>query len=344
MAMTIYVAPMAENNPSGNSTSKRERQQISIPFIWEERPGIPIKNWKPKPVATASGTFTFTPPVKLIASVPFEWEEKPGTPLPFLSQTSPHENIIGLPSTVRDVQQGGDDFWADIDEYINHHGHHEEDDMSESEVEASDSESIYESFSSAPSLLANGFIPTMDISSAVPVEQTSLTADIHDSQLKSPLSPSSETGSSVLSYATGTTSLVGTAFLEKLFPLLSPNTSFLQNCSNPRKGGSHVPPRALNNNRDHDNNCSITSGALNNNQDRDNNCSSINLRHPLTLGELIMMSRRRSYQRKTIQMQKQSISKEMMDNDVSGCCILGIGNSIGELHNKWKRQLQLKLI
>lgn len=36
--------------------------------------------------------------------------------------------------------------------------------------------------------------------------------------------------------------------------------------------------------------------------------------------------------------------QEMMDNDVFGSCILGIGNSIGELHNKWKRQLQLKLI
>ncbi|WMV20335.1 hypothetical protein MTR67_013720 [Solanum verrucosum] len=294
MAMTIYVAPMAENNPSGNSTCKKERQQISIPFIWEERPGIPIKDWKPKPVAmaTTSGAFTFTPPVKLIASVPFEWEEKPGTPLPFFSQTSPHENIVGLPSTVRVVHEGRDDFWAGIGEYIDQHGSHEEDEMSESEVEASDSESIYESFSSAPSsLLANGFIPTVDISSAVPVEQTSPTADIHHSQLQTPLSPTSEAGSSVLSYATGTTSLVGTAFLEKLFPLLSPNTSFLQNCSNPEKGHSHVPPKALNNN-----------------QVRENNCS-IKVRHPLTLGELIMMSRRRSYQRKTVQMQKQTISK-----------------------------------
>ncbi|XP_060203458.1 uncharacterized protein LOC132631772 [Lycium barbarum] len=326
MAMTIYVPPMAENNPSGDSTCKRERQQISIPFIWEERPGIPIKDWKPKPVATTNGTFTFTPPVKLIASVPFEWEEKPGTPLPFFSQTSPRKNIIGLPSTVRDVQEGRDNFWAGIDNYIDQHAHCEEDEMSESEVEASDSESIYESFSSVPSLLANGLIPTLDISSAVPVEQTSPTAHVGDSQLTGPLSPTSETGSSLLSYATGTTSLVGTAFLEKLFPLLSPNTSFLQNCSNPEKGGSHVPPKALNNNLDRDKN------------------RSIKVRHPLTLGELIMMSRRRSHQRKTIQMQKRSFSKEMMDDDAFGCCIAGIGNSIGELHNKWKRQLQLKLI
>ncbi|KAJ8536714.1 hypothetical protein K7X08_035115 [Anisodus acutangulus] len=270
-------------------------------------------------MATTSGTFTFTPPVKLIASVPFEWEEKPGTPLPLFSQTSPHENIIGLPSTVRDVQESRDDFWAGIDQYIDQHGQHEEDEMSESEVEASDSESIYESFNSAT------FIPTLDLSSAVPVEQTSPTADIHDSQLTGPLSPTSETGSSLLSYATGTTSLVGTAFLEKLFPLLSPNTSFLQNCSNPEKGGPHVPPKALNNNQEHDNNCSIK------------------IRHALTLGELITMSRRSSYQRKTIQMQKRSFSKEMMDNDAFGCCIFGISNSIGELHNKWMRQLQLKL-
>lgn len=295
MAMTIYVPPMAENKPSGDSTCKKERQQISIPFIWEERPGIPIKDWKPKPVATTSGALTFTPPVKLIASVPFEWEEKPGTPLPFFSQTSPQQNIIGLPSTVRDVHVGGDDFWAGISEYIDQHGHREEDEMSESEVEASDSESIYESFSSAPSsLLANGFIPTVDISSAVPVEQTSPTADIHQSQLKSPLSPTSDAGSSVLSYATGTTSLVGTAFLGKLFPLLSPNTSFLENCTNPEKGSSHVPTKAVTNNHARDNNRGIL------------------VRHPLTLGELIMMSRRRSYQRKTIQMQKQIISKVVL--------------------------------
>ncbi|XP_009792589.2 uncharacterized protein [Nicotiana sylvestris] len=316
---------MAENNPSGNSTNKRERQQISIPFIWEERPGIPIKDWKPTPIATTS-RFTFTPPVKLIASVPFEWEEKPGTPLPFFTHTSPQENIIGYPSTVRDLQESGDNFWAATGDYINQHGYHEENEMSESEVEASDSESTYESFSSAPSLLANGLIPTLDLSGAIPVEQTSSTADIHDSQLKSPLSPTSETGSSALSYATGTTSLVGPALLEKLFPLLSPNSSFLQNSSYPEKGGSHDPPKALNNNLDRVNNCSIK------------------IRHPLTLGELIMMSRRRSYQRKTVQMQKQSISKELMDDNAFGCCIFGIGNSIGELHNKWKRQFQLKLI
>ncbi|CAH9097946.1 unnamed protein product [Cuscuta europaea] len=54
--------------------------QISVPFVWEERPGIPNKDWKPakrKP----SNTPKFVPPDQLIPSIPFQWEDKPGTPL-----------------------------------------------------------------------------------------------------------------------------------------------------------------------------------------------------------------------------------------------------------------------
>lgn len=56
---------------------KRERQTISIPFVWEVRPGLPKKDWKPDPRLVPPTE----PPVKLIVSVPFGWEEKPGTPL-----------------------------------------------------------------------------------------------------------------------------------------------------------------------------------------------------------------------------------------------------------------------
>lgn len=56
---------------------KRERQTISIPFIWEVKPGLPKKDWKPDPRPVSPTE----PPVKLIVSVPFGWEEKPGTPL-----------------------------------------------------------------------------------------------------------------------------------------------------------------------------------------------------------------------------------------------------------------------
>ncbi|VFQ80569.1 unnamed protein product [Cuscuta campestris] len=58
-----------------------ERQKISVPFIWEERPGIPNKDWKPRD-HKPSNTLKFVPTIKLIPSIPFNWEDKPGRPLP----------------------------------------------------------------------------------------------------------------------------------------------------------------------------------------------------------------------------------------------------------------------
>ncbi|KAF5731105.1 putative Hydroxyproline-rich glycoprotein family protein [Tripterygium wilfordii] len=76
---------MAEKEVTAPSNKKQARQPPSVPFIWEVKPGLPKKDWKPdvSPIKPA-----FTPPVKLIASVPFNWEEKPGKPLPHFSQPS----------------------------------------------------------------------------------------------------------------------------------------------------------------------------------------------------------------------------------------------------------------
>ncbi|KAL3645243.1 hypothetical protein CASFOL_010423 [Castilleja foliolosa] len=69
---------MTETQPP----NKRERQPISIPFIWEEKPGKPKKDWAP--------TARQIKPVKLVVSVPFGWEEKPGTPLRSFPSHSKH--------------------------------------------------------------------------------------------------------------------------------------------------------------------------------------------------------------------------------------------------------------
>lgn len=254
---------MAEAHHS-KSERKRERQPISVPFVWEERPGVPKKDWKPftPPVEPPP-----PPPVKFVVSVPFGWEEKPGTPLPYFLQP-PNESCVVVNQQHSITGYGNDDRC-------------EGDESSESELDTCSVETD-ESFSSAKSLLANGLISTAAISSAVPVEESSLALVIRDgAPLQGPGSPASETDSTC-SYPTGTTSLAGASFLEWLFPLLVPNSNvgFLemapsQNANVPTKEYLHG-----------------------------SNCSQV--RRPLlTLGDLIAMSRRRSCQRKVNNMHKQ---------------------------------------
>ncbi|KAA8539838.1 hypothetical protein F0562_026530 [Nyssa sinensis] len=196
--------------------------------------------------------------------------------------------------------------------------------MFESDLEACGFETD-ESFCSVPSLLANRLVSTVVISSAVPVQQTFLVEDC-SGQLQTPSSPASETDSSTSSYATGTTSLVGVSFLERLFPLLSPDSSFLDKVGCSEKISSQIPLKLQSKDFDHESNCSVV------------------IRKPVTLGELIMMSRRRSYMRKAVQMRRQNLSMEFMKKSAFGCCIFGTSNRLAGLRGKWKRQLRLKLV
>jgi hypothetical protein len=69
---------------------ERAKQQISVPFLWEVKPGAPKRDWViSKPVPSPSvvpSVFSCPSPLKLVVSVPFQWEEKPGKPL---QDTSP---------------------------------------------------------------------------------------------------------------------------------------------------------------------------------------------------------------------------------------------------------------
>lgn len=253
---------MAEKELIENSNTKQLRQPPSVPFLWEVRPGIPKRDWKPeapsvKPVPK--------PPVKLVASVPFLWEEKPGTPLPSFSQPpqdsvtlNPPANLISFPSP-------------------SVYSHSYSDDSFEADVETFDFETD-NTFSSPPSLLANCLVSLTAISTAVSVEKISA-EEYKSGELETPSSPASETDSSTSSYATGTASLVGAPFLECLFPLLPPTSGFLN------KVGCL------------ENDCQAPLEPKSKHDDRQSN-SSVMVRKAPTLGELIMMSRRRSLQRK----------------------------------------------
>ncbi|OMO85886.1 hypothetical protein CCACVL1_09936 [Corchorus capsularis] len=270
---------MAFQEATARSNRRKIREPPSIPFLWEERPGIAKKDWKPE---VSSVTPTLPPtPIKLIASVPFNWEEKPGTPLPSYSQpadVAPSPMLITLPPPP--VYSPAC--------FNGCHGNDDKDDewekqqvMFEMDLEAFGFETD-DSFSSAPSLLANCLVASTVISTAVPAQKTYQT-DSSD-HLGTPSSPASETDSTS-SYATGTSSLVGASFLECLFPLLPSNSNFLEKARYQNHHGSQAQS--------------------------DFDCESNNavaIRRPQTLGELIMMSRRMSLQRKVVQMRERHLS------------------------------------
>ncbi|KAK8963537.1 hypothetical protein KSP40_PGU006938 [Platanthera guangdongensis] len=60
-------------------------QPISIPFLWEQKPGTPKPDWIYEAVISPAkpGSSGETPiaPIKFVISVPFQWEEKPGKPI-----------------------------------------------------------------------------------------------------------------------------------------------------------------------------------------------------------------------------------------------------------------------
>ena len=76
---------LAEFNPR-----ERVKQQISVPFLWEVKPGAPKRDWviaKPVPAVSACPS---PAPTKLVVSVPFQWEEKPGKPI----QEASHFHVL----------------------------------------------------------------------------------------------------------------------------------------------------------------------------------------------------------------------------------------------------------
>ncbi|KAI3735199.1 hypothetical protein L6452_14689 [Arctium lappa] len=292
---------MLHQETNENPSMKRIKQTISIPFLWEEKPGTPKIDWKRvNPVMQI--------PVKLIASVPFQWEEKPGTPLipghPF-SHPSPepphpqqqHNKNNPFCDSDSDLDQEHDQVLGRSTSPKNHQKHHKKNPFCDS----SDDE-----FEEIEEVERGGMAESEG-------------DDDDGGYLRAPSSQAWETESNASSYATSgttimtTTTLAGSSFLECMFPLLTPQSSFFETvgCSVIR-----VPPT---------NTCirTLSNGGAG--------------RKPLTLGELILMSRRRSYLKKAVESHEHYHSTELMTRKAFGCCI-----DVGGL-NKLKRQLQLQL-
>lgn len=281
---------VANQYSTQGSNRHRIKQPASVPFLWEVRPGLPKKDWKPNPSNTQVDPFAL-PPVKFIASVPFKWEEMPGKPLPCIPQAMPKAAPLLLlpppPSMLGDSQSPARTV------YSQNYCDNSDDDMYDSYLDAWGFEFDEESISSAPSLVANRMIPTLAITNGVSVEENVLMdRNSGQLQLQAPGSPAYESDSSTssyASYATGNTSLVGAPFLERLFPLLTPKVSFLgkHGCD---KGTDSTPQAVPGKDLDFESERSVV------------------VKRPSTLGELILMSRRRSFHRKANLLREQDFS------------------------------------
>ncbi|KAK7343629.1 hypothetical protein VNO77_12527 [Canavalia gladiata] len=315
---------------------KHIREPPSIPFIWELKPGIPKKDWKP--VVSSVDPFPKTP-LKLIASVPFVWEEKPGKPLPNFSHVSPdpvppkpEKILIHVASSSGysfACNYGHDDkHKGSSSDSVHHNGSYNIDNESISSLELEAfSFDADESFSSVPSLLANCLVSSAQISTAIPLQQKYSLCEHSCEQLETPSSPaSSETESSISGYVTSRSSPIGATFLECLFPLYPPKSGFLERDDEHIEMMSSSIPQLQGKDFDH--------------EDYSNNM----VRKPPTLGELIMMSRRRSYRRKAIQMKKWDPPKKITTKQTFGCFSVVTSNNMMEGLLKGKYLPRLKLV
>lgn len=280
---------------SQSSTRQRIKQPASVPFIWEVRPGFPKKDWKHIHSIKSANPISL-PPVELISSNPFQWEEMTEKPLHCFPDEMPEAGPLLLllppPNLVESKSPTPTVYSKNIWDDAGCDGDDEKDEIIDSYLDARDFERDAQSISSAPSLLANRLIPSSVISSAVPVEEIGLMGRTNLQPQPATCSPMYESDSSTSSYATGNTSLGDTPILERLFPLLLLKSSFLEKlgCENgttiPQTLPSTVPGTDP----------ELVSG------------NNLVEKWPLSLGEQIIISRRKSYHRKATLMRDQNHS------------------------------------
>lgn len=294
---------MVEREFSETHLGNQVRQQASVPFLWEEKPGIPKKGWKLNNVPV-----NVPPPLKLITSVPFKWEEKPGKPLSCFSEPPhtdspqlalPPAKLIGFPSPLAYSSSSSPirirSKLSNIFPKRRNYGDDEDRNVESEFEDEEENDEEQEMFISSPSLIPHGLVSTFPMSNPFPVDQAkvnvfSTSTEEENEELEELNSPDSETESNLSSYATGSTSLTGASFLDTLFPLYSPDAGFLDKVGSQKKRSSVTFS-------DH----KIIIGL------QSNSNNSIVVRRTLTLRQLMEMSRKFSYQKKTDQISKRDI-------------------------------------
>lgn len=291
---------------SKQSHQPQVRQPGSVPFIWEEKPGTPKKEWKYDIVPVTSVP---SPSAKLVVSVPFKWEEEPGKPIilpshPILDlnfpplppsqlvQFAPSSTYSTRPSSsttvrgkLRAVFQRTNPFLSSSEEEDDDDdgdvNDEDDDDMLELDFRAFDSKTD-DFYSSTPSLLENH---TTETTSDIPVQS--------NDSLNLQKSHQSQHGNWAISVSnsrcgsTRDTNNIGTSVLEFLFPLFPPDSGFLNNVKYHKNCAVALPSLPMKENT-YKSNCTLLA------------------KRSHTLLELIQMSRRISCRRKALQVKKQS--------------------------------------
>ncbi|KAL6004751.1 hypothetical protein ACLOJK_005307 [Asimina triloba] len=289
--------------------SYRNRQQCSVPFLWEERPGTPKREWKPDESIPVK--FVASPAAKLSVSVPFKWEEKPGKPLAQFSQAqtasrvffpsppthySPSHSKLDAASPMRNNP------FLSIREDINGRVHfadandgNEDDGMLELDLYDPTFQKLAPG--SAPSLLANRLLTTGMVSSSVPVRESALRGSSGSERSLSEEDSDQHgnwesSGSDAAGDSTQYNS-AGDSVLDVIFPLFSPDSSFLNKVIHQEKKFAVASPDLLARDNGPGSNCSLV------------------VRKPRTLGELIQLSRRISCPRTKVVNKRQTRLKNM---------------------------------
>jgi Protein of unknown function (DUF688) len=251
--VTIEKIMEADLEIIGVDCPKRVHQQISVPFVWESKPGTPKRDFLiSRPVSLIS----FPSPSKLVVSVPFQWEEEPGKPL---TQLTPQSYDATKMDLLTESSSSWNPFMAGADDYSI----------------GFDLDNFNNPFVSGPTL------PDVPITEEKdePLSKQSISEE--DSNWQDNLDSLSETeqySSSESSVTTHNGASSNGFDMELLFALSSPEVSYLGNLFK---------------------------------KNEDDKQGSIG-RRELTLGELIMLSRKLSTQNKPQIVQKKKPSKVVL--------------------------------
>jgi Protein of unknown function (DUF688) len=230
---------------------KRVQQQISVPFVWESKPGTPKRDFLiSRPVSSIS----FPSPSRLIVSVPFQWEEEPGKPL---TQLPPQPYDATKMDLLTESSSSWNPFMAGADDYSI----------------GFDLDNFNNPFVSGPTLPD---IPIMEEKDEPLSKQSINEEDSNWQENFDSLSETEQYNSSESSVTTHNNGASSNCFdMELLFALSSPEVSFLGNLFEKNRNDKQGPVG----------------------------------RRELTLGELIMLSRKLSTQNKPQIVQKKKPSK-----------------------------------